>query len=96
VKPFNPNTPMDRYDNLILEIIQKHRQESATREKIRLRNLERNFWRQIESDNDLTLGQGKIGERITNLYLDGLIENKDGYVLTRKGRVQLSVREHSI
>jgi len=87
---------MDRYDNLILEIIQKHREESATREKIRLRNLERNFWKQIESDSDLTLGQGRIGERITNLYLDGMIENKDGYVLTRKGKLQLSVREHSL
>lgn len=87
---------MDRYDNLILEIIQQHREESATREKIRLRNLERNFWKQIESDSDLTLGQGRIGERITNLYLDGMIENKDGYGLTRKGRMQLSVREQSV
>lgn len=87
---------MDRYDNLILEIIQKHKDESSTREKIRLRNLERNFWKQIESDSDLTLGQGRIGERITNLYLEGLIENKDGYGLTRKGRIQLSVREQSI
>lgn len=85
---------MDRYDNLILEIIQKHKNESATREKIRLRNLEKSFWKQIESDSDLTLGQGRIGERITNLYLKGMIENKDGYMLTRKGRVQLTVKEH--
>ncbi|MEY3010450.1 MAG: hypothetical protein RLZZ314_1092, partial [Bacteroidota bacterium] len=27
--------------------------------------------------------------RITNLYLDGLIQNKDGYALTKKGREHL-------
>ncbi|MCA1762132.1 MAG: hypothetical protein LC664_03930, partial [Flavobacteriales bacterium] len=66
---------MDRYDSLILEIIQQFKEENETKEKIRLRNLEKTFWKTIESDNDLTLGQGKIGERITNLYLKGMIEN---------------------
>lgn len=87
---------MDRYDSLILEIIQQFKEENETREKIRLRNLEKTFWKTIESDSDLTLGQGKIGERITNLYLSGMIENKNGYGLTRKGKMQLSVREHSM
>lgn len=82
---------MDRYDNLILEIIQTHKQESPERKKIHLRKLEKTFWQQVETDGDLSIGQGRIGERITNLYIEGLIENKNGYGLTRKGRVQLSV-----
>ncbi len=80
---------MDRYDNLILEIIKKHKEESIDREKIRLRKLEKTFWKAVETDGELSIGQGRIGERITNLYLNGLIENKNGYGLTRKGRAQL-------
>ncbi len=80
---------MDRYDNLILEIIKKHKEESIDREKIRLRKLEKTFWKAVETDGELSIGQGRIGERITNLYLSGLIENKNGYGLTRKGRAQL-------
>ncbi len=82
---------MDKYDSLILEIIQSHKTESTDKEKIRLRKLEKTFWHQIETDQELSIGQGRIGERITNLYINGLIENKNGYRLTRKGRVQLSV-----
>lgn len=84
---------MDRYDNLILEIIQKHKDESTDREKIRLRSLEKIYWNQIENNGELSIGQGRVGERITKLYLNGMIENKNGYGLTRKGRVQLSVVE---
>ncbi len=84
---------MDRYDNLILQIIQKHKEDSTDREKIRLRLLEKVYWKQIETNGELSIGQGRIGERITNLYLNGMIENKNGYGLTRKGRVQLSVGE---
>lgn len=82
---------MDKYDSLILEIIQSHKTESTDKERIRLRKLEKTFWQQIETDQELSIGQGRIGERITNLYIKGLIENKNGYRLTRKGRVQLSV-----
>ena len=57
---------------------------------IRLAVLERNFWKRIEEDTDLHVGKARIGERITNLYLDGLIQNKDGYALTKKGREQLA------
>jgi len=80
---------MDRYDGLILEIIQQHKRQATDKSKIRLRNLETQFWKRVESQSDLSLGQGRVGERITNLYLKGLIENKDGYGLTRKGRVEL-------
>jgi hypothetical protein len=86
---------MDRYDNLILEIIKKHKEESIDRKKIGLRALEKTFWKRVESHSDLSLGQGRIGERITNLYLKGLIENKNGYGLTRKGRLQLSATEYA-
>ncbi len=82
---------MDRYDSLILEIIHQHKTQSVEREKIKLRSLERTFWKQIESDKELSVGQGRVGERITSLYVNGFIENKDGYVLTRKGKVQLEV-----
>ena len=86
---------MDRYDSLILEIIHNHRKQAADKSKIRLRNLENTFWKKVESQTDLSLGQGRVGERITSLYLKGLIENKNGYGLTRKGKAELeSVRSH--
>lgn len=85
---------MDRYDSLILEIIQSHKKENNEKERIRLRKLEKTFWQTIESDQDLSIGHGRIGERITNLYIEGLIENKNGYRLTRKGKTQLSVLTH--
>lgn len=80
---------MDKYDSLILEIIQEYRRKATDKSRIRLRNLETAYWKRIESENDLNPGQGKVGERITSLYLQGLIENKDGYGLTRKGRTKL-------
>ena len=44
---------------------------------------------QIENDSDLNVGKARIGERIANLYVDGLIQNKDGYMLTKRGREEL-------
>lgn len=82
---------MDRYDNLILEIIYNHQSESSKKERIGLRNLERSFWESIESDEKLQSSNGRVGERITKLYIKGLIENKNGYRLTRKGKGQLQV-----
>ena len=79
---------MDKYDFMILDIIQNFKLENQNH--IRLSVLERNFWKRIEGDTDLHVGQARIGERITNLYLDGLIQNKDGYTLTKKGREQLA------
>jgi hypothetical protein len=79
---------MDKYDFMILDIIKTHKIENQSH--IRLSVLERNFWKSIEADTNLHVGQARIGERITNLYLDGLIQNKDGYTLTKKGREQRS------
>ena len=79
---------MDKYDFMILDIILNFKLENQNH--IRLSVLERNFWKRIEADTDLHIGQARIGERITNLYLDGLIQNKDGYTLTKKGREQLA------
>ncbi len=79
---------MDKYDYLILDIIHQHKKQNS--ELIKLSNLERVFWKRIESDVALNVGQAKIGERITNLYLDGLIQNKSGYMLTKKGREELT------
>ncbi len=83
---------MDRYDSLILEIIQQHISCSSEKERIKLRGLEKTFWKEIESHKDLSVGHGRVGERITKLYVNGLIENKNGYALTRKGKVELNVR----
>ncbi len=82
---------MDKYDSLILEIIQTHKQESPERKKIHLRKLEKLFWQEIETDPTLSIGKGRVGARITELYVNGFIENKNGYGLTRKGKLQLSV-----
>lgn len=80
---------LDKYDHMILDIIHMHKVENQSH--IRLAVLERNFWKRIEEDTDLHVGKARIGERITNLYLDGLIQNKDGYALTKKGREQLAL-----
>ena len=63
---------MDKYDYMILDIIQTYKQEQQAH--IRLAVLERNFWKRIEADTDLSVGQARIGERITNLYLDGMLQ----------------------
>ena len=80
---------LDKYDHMILDIIHQHKIENQCH--IRLAVLERNFWKRIEEDTDLHVGKARIGERITRLYLDGLIQNKNGYMLTKKGREALSM-----
>ena len=80
---------MDKYDYMILDIIQTYKQEQQAH--IRLAVLERNFWKRIEADTDLSVGQARIGERITILYLDGMLQNKNGYTLTKNGREQLAL-----
>ena len=80
---------MDKHDLMILDIVQQHKREQQ--EHIRLAALERNFWKRIEGDVTLSVGQARIGERITRLYLDGLIQNKNGYMLTKKGREALNM-----
>lgn len=82
---------MDRYDSLILEIIDNYHTKENRKERINLRSLEQSFWESIKTDADLTVGKGRIGERIARMYVDGLIENKNGYRLTRRGRSQLGV-----
>tara|TARA_R110001583_G_scaffold110181_1_gene259150 strand:- start:18970 stop:19212 length:243 start_codon:yes stop_codon:yes gene_type:complete len=80
---------MDKYDLAILDIIETHRTKNQNR--IKLTALERSFWKHIESETALDVGQSRIGERITNLYLGGLVQNNNGYILTKKGREQLSL-----
>lgn len=79
---------MDKYDYLILEIIREHKERSS--EPIKLIYLEKEFWRIIERDQSLTIGDARIGERITQLFLEGYIQLKDGYSLTKRGREELS------
>lgn len=79
---------MDKYDFLLLDVIGLHKQQFGT--SMRLGDIERAFWQRIESDESLSIGQARIGERVTELYVNDLIQNKDGYSLTRKGREVLS------
>lgn len=79
---------MDKYDFLLLDIIQSHKEEHSS--LINLSTLERTFWKRIENDDDLNIGDARVGERITNLFLDGLIQIKSGYALTKKGKEELS------
>jgi hypothetical protein len=81
---------LDTYDLMILDIVRTHRRENQS--NIRLAVLERNFWKQIEThEQPLGVGQAKIGERITFLYLNGFVHNKNGYALTKKGKAALQV-----
>ena len=70
---------LDKYDYMILDIVQSHKIEFNV--NIRLAALERSFWKRIEADTDLNVGKARIGERITNLYLDGMVQNRNGYAL---------------
>lgn len=80
--------PMDKYDYLLLDVIQTHKQQFGN--TMKLSEIEDCFWKRIESDQSLNIGQARIGERVTNLYVNDLIQNKDGYSLTRRGREVLS------
>ena len=79
---------LDKYDYMILDIVQSHKIEFNV--NIRLAALERSFWKRIEADTDLNVGKARIGERITNLYLDGMVQNRNGYAFTKSGRQQLA------
>lgn len=79
---------MDKYDILLLDIVHNYK-ENGLKMNISLSQMEKNFWKRIESEESLSLSQARIGERITRLYLENLVENKGGYCLTKKGRVAL-------
>jgi len=79
---------MDKYDILLLDIVHNYK-ENGLKMNISLSQMEENFWKRIESEESLSLSQARIGERITRLYLENLVENKGGYCLTKKGRVTL-------
>ena len=82
---------MDRYDSLILEIIHNHKLENKGKDRMRLKQLESVFWKEIEADGTLNMSQSRVGERITNLFMSGYIEIKNGYTLTGKGRRMLEL-----
>lgn len=79
---------MDKYDLLILDIIHSHKEKGFS-SNIRLADLEREYWKRIENDQALSIGHGRVGERITKLYIDEHIVNRNGYTLTKRGRVIL-------
>ncbi len=83
---------MDNYDRLILEIINQHKKNGFAN-NIRLAELEKTFWKEIETDQGLSIGHGRIGERITKLYIGEFIVNRNGYTLTKRGRLQLTNME---
>jgi hypothetical protein len=79
---------MDRYDYLLMDIILTYKRCNG--ENVRLSALEEQFWKRIETDHSLHIGNARIGERIARLYLDGYIQNKNGCSLTRRGKDELS------
>lgn len=83
---------MDKYDILLLRIINDYK-ENGLRMNISLSQMEHLFWKRIEKEENLSLNQARIGERITRLYIENLIENKSGYCVTRKGRTMLEGQE---
>jgi Mn-dependent DtxR family transcriptional regulator len=78
---------IDRYDFVILDIIQNFKKNNKN-QLIKLSQLEANFWVKIERDASTQTQSAQLGERISRLYLDGLVVNKPslGYTLTRKGK----------
>ncbi len=76
---------MDTYDRLLLRIIATHNQ-SDKMNRIKLRQLESKFWQEVAARASLRSNEGKLGERVARLYIQGFIENKEGYKLTRRGR----------
>lgn len=80
---------MDRYDFLLLDIIHNYK-ENGLKMNVSLSQMEKLFWKRIESHDALTLSQARVGERITRLYLESLIENRGGYCLTKRGRSVLA------
>jgi len=75
--------PLDKYDFVILDIIQSFKKNNRN-ELIKLSQLETAFWSRIEHDDSQTTRSAQLGERIAALYLDGYISNKPnlGYRLT--------------
>jgi hypothetical protein len=78
---------IDRYDFVILDIIHNFKKNNKN-QLIKLAQLEANFWVKIERDAASKIQSAQIGERISKLYLEGLIFNKSnmGYTLTKKGK----------
>jgi hypothetical protein len=85
---------MDKYDYVILDIIQTFRRNNRN-QAIRLQQLEANFWTRIERDDAHHTLSAQLGERVAGLYLNGYIVNRNGagYSLTRKGKEELLFQE---
>jgi predicted transcriptional regulator len=82
---------MDKYDFVILDIIQTFRKNNKN-QYIKLNQLEANFWTRIQREFSHQSHSAHLGERVTRLYLDGFIVNKNGqgYTLTKKGKEELA------
>ncbi len=79
---------LDRYDYLILDIIHAHRKQHRNA-FIRLSAIEDIYWTRIKHEQTYTSGDAQLGERIARLYLQGYIQNRQGYSVTRKGKAEL-------
>lgn len=78
---------IDHYDFVILDIIFNFKKNNKN-QLIKLAQLEANFWVKIERDSSAQIQSAQLGQRVSKLYLDGLILNKPntGYTLTKKGK----------
>jgi len=86
---------LDKFDFVPLDIIQIFK-KSAKGNHINLSDLESSFWTRIQYDISNHEAGLHIGERITNLYLEGYIVFKSGYALTRKGKESLQMQKDTL
>ncbi|MFM1931522.1 MAG: hypothetical protein RL226_825 [Bacteroidota bacterium] len=91
---FTLTKTMDKYDYILLEVILTYKQQHGT--LIRLGEIETLFWKRIEQESNISLSQAHVGERLARLYVTDLIQNKNGYCLTRKGKEVLSYAPEEI
>ena len=63
---------MDKIDKLIVRILT----ESSV--PINLERLKKEFWNKLKEEDVLKLDKNGIGARITQLYLTGMIDKREG------------------
>ena len=83
---------MDDFDLLLAETLRA--QFNMQKKGLSLQELEQAYWQRLEHSKSQPGHRLRLGERITRLYLKGYIENKQGYVLTRKGKRFLETAQH--
>lgn len=72
--------------NIILHVIDEHQSTYGRTKRLNLRAIKERYLQRIESEPKLKSNASRLGEIVSQLYLEGYIENRDGYRITRKGK----------